>query len=114
MRSSPILLQLLLCVSVLAETFDYVVVGAGTAGLVIANRLSENSAVTVAVIEPGGDERENPQVKSASSFLQAFNTRVDWNYRTVNQPFVNNRPQQYHQGKGIGGTSIINGRAARV
>ncbi|EHA51690.1 glucose oxidase [Pyricularia oryzae 70-15] len=109
MRSSPILLQLLLCVSGLAETFDYVVVGAGTAGLVIANRLSENSAVTVAVIEPGGDERENPQVKSASSFLQAFNTRVDWNYRTVNQPFVNNRPQQYHQGKGIGGTSIING-----
>ncbi|TLS30500.1 hypothetical protein PpBr36_02484 [Pyricularia pennisetigena] len=110
MRSSPLLLQLLLCVPGLAETFDYVIVGAGTAGLVIANRLSENSAVTVAVIEPGGDERENPQVKSASSFLQAFNTRVDWNYRTVNQPFVNNRPQQYHQGKGIGGTSIINGR----
>jgi choline dehydrogenase len=99
------------CAATAAETFDYVVVGGGTAGLVVANRLSENPTVRVAVIEPGGDERNNPNVTIATNYidLKAYNTPIDWAYQTVPQVGVNNKPLIYHQGKAIGGTSAING-----
>ena len=99
------------CAITKAETFDYVVVGGGTAGLVIANRLSETPTVRVAVIEPGGDERNNPNVTVATNYItqNAYNTPIDWAYRTVPQLGVNNEPLVYHQGKAIGGTSTING-----
>lgn len=93
------------------EGFDYVIVGGGTAGLVVANRLSETPTVRVAVIEPGGDERNNPNVTLASGYITmaAYNTPLDWAYQTVPQPGVNNKPLTYHQGRAIGGTSAING-----
>lgn len=104
------LLQIGCCCAVTkAETFDYVVVGGGTAGLVVANRLSETPTVRVAVIEPGGDERNNPNVTVATSYMKAYNTPIDWAYQTVPQLGVNNKPLVYHQGKAIGGTSTING-----
>ncbi|KAB5515065.1 hypothetical protein GE09DRAFT_1013465 [Coniochaeta sp. 2T2.1] len=96
-----------------AEVFDYVIVGGGTAGLVVANRLSETPTVRVAVIEAGGDERNNPNVTLASGYINmtAYNTAIDWAYQTVPQLGVNNTPLTYHQGKAIGGTSTINGMA---
>lgn len=92
-----------------AEVFDYVVVGGGTAGLVVANRLSETPTVRVAVIEPGGDERNNPNVTVALNYMKAYNTPIDWAYQTVPQLGINGKPLLYHQGKAIGGTSAING-----
>ncbi|KAK0702723.1 glucose oxidase [Lasiosphaeris hirsuta] len=88
---------------------DYLIIGGGTAGLVLANRLSSNPSVTVTVIEPGGDERRNPNVSGTDKFSQAFNTPIDWNYTTVPQPRANNRSLTLHQGKAWGGTSTING-----
>lgn len=66
------------CAGIKTGTFDYVIVGGGTAGLVVANRLSETPTVRVAVIEAGGDERSNPNVTVATSYLKAYNTPIDW------------------------------------
>jgi choline dehydrogenase len=90
-------------------TFDYVIVGGGTAGLVVASRLSEHANVTVAVIEPGGDQRANPNVTRVDAYGRAFNTSVDWQYKTAVQGYSGQRVLEYHAGKAIGGTSTING-----
>jgi choline dehydrogenase len=91
------------------ETYDYIIAGGGTAGLVIANRLSANPSITVAVIEPGGDERGNTNVTSVSAYLTAFNTSIDWQYSIVPQEGLGGRNLMYHAGKALGGTSTING-----
>ncbi|KAH8647398.1 GMC oxidoreductase [Xylariales sp. PMI_506] len=90
-------------------TYDYVVVGAGTCGLVIANRLSENTSVQVAVIEPGNDVRDYPNVTAVVDSGIYFNASIDWGYLSTPQPLANNRSILYHAGKAIGGTSTING-----
>lgn len=89
--------------------FDYVVVGGGTCGLLLANRLSEDFAITVAVIEPGQDVRNNPNVTDPENFLVSLNTLIDWAYPTVAQSAAGNRSLTLHSGKAIGGTSAING-----
>lgn len=91
------------------DSFDYIIIGAGTSGLVVANRLSENASVTVAVIEPGNDERDNPNV-TTTVFGAGLNTPVDWVYSSVNQSRAGNRPFDLHAGKAWGGTSAINGK----
>lgn len=92
-----------------SESYDYIVIGAGTSGLVIANRLSEDASVTVAVIEPGADERDNPLVTDPTKFGQAFGTAIDWQYKVRAQPGTANRELVLRQGKAWGGTSVLNG-----
>lgn len=89
---------------------DYVIVGAGTSGLVVANRLSEDPRVTVVVIEPGTDQRTNPNVTDTDKFQSAFNTEIDWAYPVIAQPEAGNQTLVLHQGKAWGGTSAINGK----
>ena len=91
----------------LAKSVDYVVVGAGTSGLVVANRLSEDPSVTVAVIDPGKDQRDNPLVYELDGWAQAQGTEIDWSYDVVNPN--GGDPLKLAQGKGWGGTSMING-----
>lgn len=92
------------------ESFDYVIVGAGTSGLVVARRLSEDPAVTVAVIEPGTDQRHNANVTTTNGFGQSFGTPIDWAYNTVKQSEAGNREFGLHAGKAWGGTSTLNGK----
>ncbi|KAL1853219.1 hypothetical protein Daus18300_011867 [Diaporthe australafricana] len=92
-----------------AISFDYVVVGGGTCGLVLANRLSEDPNITVAVIEPGEDVRNNPNVTDPGNFVVAFDTPIDWSYPSTTQASAANRSFTFHSGKAIGGTSTING-----
>lgn len=92
-----------------AETFDYVIAGAGTCGLVLANRLSEDPNVRVAVIEAGDDVRNNPNVTEITAFGNALNTPIAWQYSTVPQVRAGNKSIAYYGGKAIGGTSTING-----
>ncbi|KAI5926445.1 glucose oxidase [Camillea tinctor] len=98
-----------LCISANAQGYDYVIAGAGTCGLVLANRLSEDPNVRVAVIEPGADVRNNPNVTDVGGFTTAFGTSIDWQYVTTPQPGAGNQTIAYHAGKAIGGTSTING-----
>lgn len=101
-----------------ASNFDYVIIGGGTCGLLLANRLSEDPSTTVAVIEPGQDVRTNPNVTDPDNFTVPFDTPIDWAYPTVpqragaganNNTNNNNRSLTLHSGKALGGTSTING-----
>ncbi|KAI0455677.1 GMC oxidoreductase [Xylaria acuta] len=96
-------------VAAYGETFDYIIAGAGTCGLVLANRLSADPKIRVAVIEPGDDVRNNINVTDPSLFTVAFDTSIDWQYSTTPQPAAGNRTIPWHAGKAIGGTSTING-----
>ena len=92
------------------SAFDFVIVGGGTSGLVVANRLSADRSISVAVIEAGQSQINNPNVTIPNSYGLGLHTDIDWNYRSVPQIYANDQPQVYDQGKGLGGTSLINGQ----
>ncbi|KAF1818970.1 GMC oxidoreductase [Dissoconium aciculare CBS 342.82] len=98
--------------------YDYIIVGGGTCGLVLANRLTENSSVTVAVVEAGQTQYNNPKVIQIDDITRPVGTEIDWQYPAVAQTSLNNRAVTYNAGKALGGTSTINGatyvRAQRV
>ncbi|HKD54658.1 MAG TPA: choline dehydrogenase [Steroidobacteraceae bacterium] len=92
-----------------AETFDYVIVGAGSAGCVLADRLSESGADSVLVLEYGGSDRSLwIQMPSALSIPMNMG-RYDWGYYTEPEPHLNNRRLHTPRGKVLGGSSSING-----
>jgi len=91
------------------QTFDYVIVGAGPAGLVVANRLSEDPSITVAVVEAGADERNNPNVTRTDGFFLGLGTHIDWGYPSAPQKYASNRTLTFSAGKALGGTTTING-----
>ena len=98
----------------LAKSVDYIVVGAGTTGLAVANRLSEDPSVTVTVIDPGKDQHDNPLVYDLNGWAQAPGTEIDWNYDLVSPEFAKDKKLKLPQGKGWGGTSLINGKRVSV
>lgn len=91
------------------DSYDYIIVGAGTCGLLLANRLSRDANYTVAVIDPGADERDNANVVDPLGWLGLTGTSVYWNYSSVPQESLAGRVLEYDAGRGIGGTSLING-----
>ncbi|KAB8223270.1 hypothetical protein BDV33DRAFT_44181 [Aspergillus novoparasiticus] len=92
-----------------APHYDFVIVGGGTSGLVVANRLSEMNNVTVAVIEAGESALNNFNVSNVMGYSTAFGTQVDWAYQTENQTYAGGLQQTIRAGKALGGTSTING-----
>lgn len=69
------------------QTFDYIILGGGTAGLALAGRLSEDGNVSVLVIEAGPDNRTSP-LESVVDFPIASGTALDWKYETVDSKVV--------------------------
>ena len=90
--------------------YDYVLLGGGTAGLVVAARLSEDPDVTVAVVEAGDFQKNNPRVTNNTQVGYATKTSVDWQYKSVPQVFGGNKSIIWSAGKGVGGSSLINGK----
>ena len=89
--------------------FDYVVVGAGSAGCVIANRLSADPDVRVVLVEAGGRDRY-PWIHIPVGYFKTMgNPSVDWCYRTEPDPGLNGRSINWPRGKVLGGSSSING-----
>jgi choline dehydrogenase len=89
--------------------FDYVIVGAGTAGCVLANRLSEDADVSVLLIEAGGKD-DYHWIHVPVGYLYCIgNPRTDWLYRTCEEPGLNGRSLSYPRGRVLGGSSSING-----
>ena len=86
---------------------DYLIVGAGAAGCVLANRLSANSDNSVLLIEAGGSDR-HPYIHIPAGFSRLTGTSHSWGYSTVAQKNVNNRAMWYPQGKVLGGSTSIN------
>ncbi|KAJ3992893.1 alcohol oxidase [Lentinula boryana] len=91
------------------SSFDYVIVGGGTAGLVLAARLTEDSAVNVGVIEAGEPRFDEVDVNIPAYFGQAlFNPLYDWAYQSVPQAALDGRSIGLNHGKMIGGSSALN------
>ncbi len=88
---------------------DYVIVGAGSAGCVLANRLSADPAIKVALIEAGGKD-VNPFIHMPAGYLALMKSgAVDWHYHTEPQPHMDQRVLFWPRGKVLGGSSSING-----
>lgn len=91
-----------------SEQFDFVIIGAGSAGCVLANRLSEKPDNRVCVIEAGPRD-VNPVIHMPSGFLVSLLTRGhNWGFETVPQPGLNGRVGYQPRGKTLGGSSSIN------
>jgi choline dehydrogenase len=95
--------------AVLSQSFDFIIVGAGTAGCVLANRLSERPEVSVCLIEAGArDVYPLIKVPAAVAFT-ILNPKLGWGYETVPQPHCNNRRVVLPRGRVLGGSSSTNG-----
>ncbi len=95
--------------SAVAGEFDFIVVGAGSAGCVVANRLSENPAFRVALLEAGGRDW-NPWIHIPVGYFKTMhNPSVDWCYKTEADPGLGGRRLDWPRGKVLGGSSSLNG-----
>ena len=91
------------------ETFDYVIIGAGSAGCVLANRLSEDAGTTVCVLEAGPRDW-HPYIHLPAGFIKTFYMKsVNWAYQQEPGPWTGGRSIYSPRGKTLGGSSSING-----
>ncbi len=91
-----------------SDRFDFIIVGAGSAGCALANRLSADPSVSVALLEAGGeDDRE--AIRVPRQYFSLWGTDVDWGYVSTPQPGTAGRSHVMPRGRVLGGTSSING-----
>jgi choline dehydrogenase len=87
--------------------YDIIVVGAGSAGCVLANRLSADGTTRVLLLEAGGRDWR-PEIAMPAAFGKLFNSSVDWGYLTEAQPGLAHRKIAWPRGKMLGGSSSMN------
>lgn len=90
-----------------SESFDYVIVGGGSAGCVLAARLSQDPAVSVLLLEAGPVD-DADEIKTPIAFSALFKTRWDWNYQTTEQKQLDSRSAYWPRMKALGGCSSMN------
>jgi len=91
------------------QKYDYIIIGAGSAGCVLANRLSASADTSVLLIEAGGRDW-NPWIHVPVGYFKTMHDpRTDWCYKTEPDPGLNNRGIDWPRGKVLGGSSAING-----
>jgi choline dehydrogenase len=87
--------------------YQYIIIGAGSAGCVLANRLSEDPSVKVLLLEAGGPDTRK-EIHIPAAFSKLFKTAFDWTYFTEPEPVLDNRSLYWPRGKVLGGCSSIN------
>tara|TARA_R110002124_G_scaffold277457_2_gene448911 strand:- start:419 stop:2104 length:1686 start_codon:yes stop_codon:yes gene_type:complete len=91
------------------DTFDYIIIGAGSAGCVLANRLSKDPMVSVLVLEFGGSDRSIFIQMPTALSIPMNGTKYNWKYETLPEPGLDGRRVHCPRGKVLGGSSSING-----
>jgi choline dehydrogenase-like flavoprotein len=89
------------------QEFDYIIVGAGSAGCVLAARLSEDPNVRVALLEAGGVD-DAPEIRMPVAFSQLFKTKYDWDFASEPEPGLRERRVYLPRGRTLGGSSAMN------
>ncbi|KIW05595.1 uncharacterized protein PV09_03467 [Verruconis gallopava] len=93
----------------ISQSYDYIVVGGGTAGLVVAARLTENPDVKVAVLEAGSNRMDDEQINTPSLYPTLIGReKYDWCYNSIPQPSAGNKTYSVPRGRVLGGSSAIN------
>src|SRR5215472_4791741 len=87
--------------------YDYIIIGAGSAGCVLANRLTEDPTTKVLLLEAGGPDKKQ-EIHTPAAFSKLFKTECDWAYYTAPEPRLNNRSLYWPRGKVLGGSSSLN------
>ncbi len=90
-------------------SFDYIIVGAGSAGCVLANRLSSVASVNVLLLEAGPENNALSLKMPAAVLSNLNNTKYNWAFQGEQEPYLNGRTLKHDRGKAIGGSSSING-----
>lgn len=93
------------------DTFDFVIIGAGSAGCVVANRLSANPAARVLLIEAGAASAAESAITTPSRWVSLLGSTFDWNYQTDADRMLDGRTLRWPRGKAVGGSSAINAMA---
>ena len=93
----------------MSESFDYIIVGAGSAGCVLANRLTEDPGVTVLLVEFGGRDRSLFIQMPTALSIPMNTSKYAWQFHTEPEPYLDNRQLHCPRGKVLGGSSSING-----
>jgi choline dehydrogenase len=89
------------------QTYDYIIIGAGSAGCVLANRLTKNPDITVLLLEAGNPD-QNQAIHIPAAFSHLLKSEFDWAYFTEPQPHLNQRQLYWPRGKVLGGSSSLN------
>ncbi|KAK7721255.1 hypothetical protein SLS64_001551 [Diaporthe eres] len=92
----------------MASLYDFVIIGGGTAGLVVASRLSEDPAKSVLVLEAGTDLSADPRSNIPIFYASLLGSEADWGFQTTPQSGLDGRVIGLNQGKAVGGSSAIN------
>ena len=93
----------------MAQTYDYIIVGGGSAGCVLANRLSANSEVSVLLLEAGGSGRSIFVDMPSAFAIPMASKEFNWGFFSEPEPGLDGRPMDAARGRGLGGSSAING-----
>lgn len=92
----------------LSHEFTHLVIGGGTAGLVVAARLSEDPLITVGVLEAGPAALDEPRINVPGRLGETMFTEYDWGFETIPQSACNDRNVAWNRGKVLGGSSAMN------
>src|SRR3989338_1740549 len=92
----------------LSEAYDYIIVGGGTSGCVLASRLSEDPSVTVLVLEAGDSDQNEPKIHVPAAAFELQRTQVDWAFVSEPNKELNGRASRWPRGKVLGGSSCLN------